>query len=251
MGSEAAAARYAMTLGLPVTGCRLRVSRRARHGHIRVLDQGLIELVIPDGWNFAIVEQMIAENRQWLERQLALAAKRRRDNPERFQPLPAHIDFSALDEYWQVDYRSGAGRPRLDADHAAAPKTIVVHAGSAALQQKLLRIWFARKAAYHLKPWLERVSARTGLGYNRVFLRTQKTRWGSCSHRHNISLNRCLLFLAPELVDYLMVHELCHTLQPNHSQAFWETVGSFMPDYRALDRRLNEANQVIPLWVFA
>ncbi len=251
MGSDTAAARYAMNLGLPVTGCRLRVSRRARHGHIRVIDQGIIELVIPDGWNFAVVEQMIAENRQWLQQQLTLAEQRRRENPQRFQPLPERIDFRAVDECWQVHYVDDAGRARLEADHTAVEKQIVVYAASQPLRQKLLRTWFARKAAYHLKPWLARISTGTGLGYNRVFLRTQKTRWGSCSHRQNISLNRCLLFLAPELVDYLLVHELCHTLHPNHSQAFWEAVGSFIPDYKGLDRRLNEANQLVPLWVFA
>lgn len=67
--------------------------------------------------------------------------------------------------------------------------------------------------------------------YGRITIRNQKTRWGSCSGKGNLNFN-CLLMLAPEAVlDYVVVHELCHLIEMNHSSAFWEQVARVMPDY--------------------
>ena len=71
-----------------------------------------------------------------------------------------------------------------------------------------------------------------GVSYGRITLRYQKTRWGSCSGKKNLNFN-CLLMLAPEYVrDYVVVHELCHLLEMNHSKGFWALVEKVMPDYR-------------------
>lgn len=71
-----------------------------------------------------------------------------------------------------------------------------------------------------------------GVRYNRITIRNQRTRWGSCSSKHNLNFN-CLLMLMPEAVlDYVVVHELCHLKQMNHSKAFWAEVERVLPNYR-------------------
>lgn len=68
--------------------------------------------------------------------------------------------------------------------------------------------------------------------YGRITIRNQKTRWGSCSGKRNLNFN-CLLMLAPdEVIDYVVVHELCHLIEMNHSKAFWGEVERVMPDYK-------------------
>lgn len=68
--------------------------------------------------------------------------------------------------------------------------------------------------------------------YGRITIRNQKTRWGSCSSKGNLNFN-CLLMLAPdEVVDYVVIHELCHLIEMNHSKAFWQQVEQIMPDYK-------------------
>ena len=71
-----------------------------------------------------------------------------------------------------------------------------------------------------------------GVTYNRIRIADQKTRWGSCSSRGTISYNWHLILLPENILDYVVVHELCHLLEMNHSPRFWSQVEKILPDYR-------------------
>ena len=76
--------------------------------------------------------------------------------------------------------------------------------------------------------------------YNRISIRKQKTRWGSCSSKDNINLNMNLLHLPPELMDYVLLHELVHTKVKNHSKDFWDELDAVVPNARIIDRKLKD-----------
>lgn len=98
---------------------------------------------------------------------------------------------------------------------------------------------FNRRVAY----WATQI----GVTVKRVGIRTQRTRWGSCSSKGHVSLN-ALLMLAPEDVrDYVVVHELCHLKEMNHSPRFWALVAQVLPDYSAREAWLKENGQAL-LW---
>ena len=83
-------------------------------------------------------------------------------------------------------------------------------------------------------------AARMGVSYGRITIREQKTRWGSCSSKKNLNFNWKLLLAPPEVLDYVVVHELCHLKQMNHSRAFWAEVAAILPDYKERKKWLRE-----------
>jgi len=89
-----------------------------------------------------------------------------------------------------------------------------------------------------LKTKVEEWNKYYGFEYNRIVVRDNKTRWGSCSSLRNLNFHYKLLFLPEELQDYVVVHELCHLQEMNHSNRFWNLVGSTLPDYKLQRREL-------------
>ena len=76
--------------------------------------------------------------------------------------------------------------------------------------------------------------------YNKVSIRNQRTRWGSCSSKNNISLNMKLLHLPDQLIDYILLHELVHTRVKNHSKDFWNELETVVPNARTVDQQLRK-----------
>lgn len=92
----------------------------------------------------------------------------------------------------------------------------------------------AKQALREIPPRVAEYAARMGVTYGRITIRNQATRWGSCSAQGNLNFN-CLLMLVPEdVLDYVIIHELAHRKQMNHSAAFWAEVEAACPNYKAL-----------------
>ncbi len=106
-----------------------------------------------------------------------------------------------------------------------------------------------RKAARRqLVGRLNYLAEKHGFEYNRVFIKKQKTRWGSCSGQNNINLNVNLVRLPQELIDYTLLHELVHTRVKNHGKQFWSQLDRLLGDARKLDRALSEYNLLLLQW---
>lgn len=97
-----------------------------------------------------------------------------------------------------------------------------------------------RKARRRLVERLDELSRKYEYTYNKVAVKNQKTRWGSCSAKNNISLNVQLIRLPADLMDYVILHELVHTRIKNHSKAFWDQLNELVRDAKQLDRALNQ-----------
>jgi len=96
------------------------------------------------------------------------------------------------------------------------------------------------QARKYLESRLQELAGRYGFSYNRFFLRSQTTRWGTCSSRNNIGLNIKLVYVSEELVDYVILHELVHTRHKNHGPDFWNALEKFVESPKKLQQRLNK-----------
>jgi predicted metal-dependent hydrolase len=233
----------------------IRVSSKAKYMRLNVsLQHGLV-VVVPktmtqrqiNRW----VPEFIDQKRDWITKTMT----RLENQPSPLQcigqcPLPDIISLPAIGKVLTVNYRERSDEAlsighenddqlmlsgRFD-DKPAVFKTLQHHL-------KLYAVSF-------LKHRLNTLSSQLNLPYNRLTVRAQKTRWGSCSGKKNINLNYRLLFIESELVDYILVHELVHTIHMNHSVHFWRMLEQFIPDAREKDKAVNRIALSLPCWIY-
>lgn len=229
-------------LELDAEDVTLRRHARARRVLLKVLPPGRIEVVAPPRFDSRQLPELLQAHRPWLERNLA---RLRAAHAGLDLSPPRRIALPAIGREWALDYQPGArralcrerGADALQVQHTAVHDWLPP-----------LRRWLMRTAKATLVPQLRALSGELGLPFHSATIRAQKSRWGSCSARGAINLNYRLLFLQPELVRYLMVHELCHTRHLNHSPRYWVLVAEHEPDYRRLDRQLRRVHEQLPPW---
>lgn len=228
----------------------IRESARARHVSIKVDLKGAIEVVVPRGFDHSRIPELMQKRRAWLWQTVRqIEHQNARLEPDHFEAKPGQIELRSRQQTWQVDYQ--AGSPHHLELTQSSPRTLLLRGDidNAPACGDLLRQWLTRKARAEFAPWLRELSFDLGLPFHQVSIRGQKTRWASCSTQKNISLNYKLLFLPPELVHYVFVHELCHTVHMNHSAAFWQLVGQKQPDYGPHRDQIRDGWQYVPRWV--
>jgi predicted metal-dependent hydrolase len=225
----------------------VRVSGRARRLSVRVYPGGKVEVIVPQGASPAAVQKFVGTHRQWIHRRVEDLSTAAAAN----ETHPAAIKLPAIGRHYAVEYEHSAAstaRVRVAGENQLIVSGPLHNDREIALA---LRSWLADVAHRQLGGELAKVAAEGDFRYARAQIRRQRTRWGSCSATGTISLNVCLLFQRPEVVRYLLVHELCHTRHMNHSQRFWAAVASLEPDYRQLDRELLRGWQSVPGWMFS
>jgi hypothetical protein len=224
-------------------GWSVRQSPRARRLSVRVFRHGGVEIVVPPRTSAARVSAFVSEHREWIERQ------RRRSAPSMQWPLPPSVlALSALQEEWPCEPGVPGGRLRIREQDGR-----LLLDGELSERERLrqaLRRWLVERALLCLEGPLATLAAGMGVVPERLQVRCQRTRWGSCSRRGTISLNACLLFQRPEVLRYLIVHELSHLKHMNHSTRFWAEVARHEPQWKALDLELLQGWRRVPSWIF-
>jgi predicted metal-dependent hydrolase len=219
----------------------VRVSPRARRLTARVHVGGRVEIVVPIGVKPHTVRDFVQRFTPWIDRKVA--AMRCFAAPSEL--VPGTIESAFTGERFAVEWRRSPPRGLEQTEGRIALQA----ADERGARQQLQR-WLKRAAYERLAPRLLQLADELNYPVARVSIRSQRTRWGSCSTRGTVSLNCSLLFLASEVVRYLFVHELAHTRHMNHSASFWRLVEKIEPDYRRLDRDLLAGWRTVPGWVF-
>lgn len=228
---------------------RVRFSSRARRVAVRIAAAGGVELVVPRGVSESRARAFLQSRKDWVNAQLE--RRRRLTVPEQDFP-PRQIVLDAIGENWSLFHGGGKGLPRIRA--VATPGRAhgllrLSGEGTRAQWQGRLSRWLVIRAQERVEPLLQELAQRHGFRCTGLKVRRQRTRWGSCSSKGTISINVALLFQAPDVLRYLLLHELSHTRHMNHSQHFWRCVAECEPRYRTLDAELLNGWSRVPHWL--
>ena len=221
----------------------IKRSPRARRVHLAVSAEGLV-VVVPERFcAFHDVLSLLEAKKDWSAetlvkvRQCAVHRGQSKD-------VPSAVDLRALGERWSITSVPLA-RDRLLAESGTITLTSDFNENEALAA---LRRWLREKAQKHLPLLLADAARRHRFAYLGVTIREQKGRWGSCSSSGSVSLNSRLLFLPPCLVEHVLLHELCHLREMNHSKAFYSLLASLDPDAEENAAELKHAWRFVPSW---
>ena len=221
----------------------IRRSDRARRARINVSADG-VEVVVPRRMALRQVVPFVEEKRPWIERTLRrireaeeAAAVRLVDGGSvpylgRILPLRVRVEPGRVRDF--VSMR-GEGLEVFVA--TPAPEAV-----RAALEK-----WYRRRARIEVAPRLDAACARVGTRYRRLSIRGQRTRWASCSSEGAMSFNWRLLLAPPEILDYVVEHEVAHLEVLDHSDRFWRLLESRVPAYREHERWLRRNGPALRL----
>lgn len=226
----------------------IQISPRSRSLRLKLSIRDGIVVVAPPDLDRQKLLALVAAKADWIGERIAGFDAVRHLIATEPAAHPQAFDLPALAESWRVEYRPT--RRRTVGARIDQPGRIVVAGAVDDVEacHAALRRWLARHAAMTLSPWLANLAEPADLRYADVAIKSQRTRWGSCSTAGRISLNCKLLFLPRDLVRYVIWHELCHLLEPNHSERFWMHLRHYEPEADSLHGRMRDAWKAVPAW---
>lgn len=208
----------------------IRYSTRAHKIHISVSPTEII-VTLPQGTNPRQAVMALQKSGQWLLR--TMEKQKKKAAKIAAQPtLPADVLLlhgKAL-RIQVIEEKDRLSRARIEA--AADRLFVYVPAGNAKQAGAYLQTWLIALARQELSAVVKEEAQRIRVSPGRLSFRDQRTRWGSCSRKNDISLNWRLVMAPPEAMHYVIIHELCHIRQHNHSRDFWALVAQYCPRYK-------------------
>ncbi len=211
--------------------------RRGRRGIGLKVDSGGLTVSAPVTAPLAKIEAFLRESERWVMRKITEWGARR---------VP------------QADWRDGALLPyfggaltlrvstgsKVHAEAFAGELRVTVREPGEDAVRRAVIAWYKRTALAHLAQRAFAIARQGGLAPPRVFLSSAQSRWGSCNSKREVRLTWRLVKAAPELIDYVVAHELAHLRHMNHSSAFWAEVGRLCPDHRRLREALESSDHL-------
>lgn len=203
--------------------------RRARRYVLRLRPDGVARVTVPRGASLLEARRFAERNLPWLRAQFEKLAARPKS------PSPWHIGTSILLRGEMVQIQAGANGD----SGLARVGTETVHVEDVQADLRVpIQLYLWNLAAGEFPTRVLELAAIHQLHVRRVTVRNQRSRWGSCSRRGTISLNWRLIQAPPSVRDYVILHELAHLREMNHSPRFWQLLEQFCPDYRAAEQWL-------------
>lgn len=216
----------------------LRVSPRAKRLRLVVHPPGRLEVVVPRRTAQARIDVALREKAAWILATLERVASAARAAEPATIAAGDSVPYAGRTLTLAIMLGAPAGRFRAQLD--ADTLTLTLADASQPTLRAALETWCRRQARQAFAERLDHYNAGYGFTYGRVSIKEQKSRWGSCSRAGNLNFNWRLLLAPLSVLDYVVVHELCHLRELNHSPAFWALVARACPDYLTHRRWLRQ-----------
>ena len=204
-------------------------------------EQGLI-VQVPRSFSQQEIENILSRHRRWILNRINHTKSVQVKNPpfkiQHGSKLPVHGDFYKLSlnispnekMYWQLKEK--------------VLEICLTEENRNWITQIIIQ-WYKDMASEFLQKRLLFWSNKMEIKYNQIRVKNQGSLWGSCSGKKNLNFNWRIMLLTPEVADYLIVHELAHLIQLNHSSKFWKVVETYLPNYKVLKQNIKENNYLL------
>ena len=200
---------------------------RRRRMSIEILPSSEVRLLVPEKTTDRLIKQFIQQHEDWIEKTLKKIEKN-------IMPKKQFVNgesFLFLGENYTLVLKSG----EKDDVYFENKNLIVTHQGASTSKDKLkqqILNWYKERAKEIIPDRVVIHSEEMRLSYNKVRIKTLKTRWGSCSSLKNLNFNWVLMMTPIEVLDYVVIHELAHLVHMNHSKRFWDVVATYCPEFK-------------------
>jgi predicted metal-dependent hydrolase len=211
----------------------IRRSPRAKRVRVTVHPDRTVEVTIPRRAAEREAHDAVRELQPWIDRRLRALDRAHETLPR----TPGTVPYLGT----ELTLKAEPGRTRV---HRRGD-VVLVPTGTE--QRDAIERWYRRQAAREVKPRLDAATARAGVKYTRLTIRGQRTRWASCSSTGAMSFNWRLLLAPPEILDYVVEHEVAHLTHLDHSPRFWALLESRVADWRTHARWLKRYGSTLQL----
>ncbi|MBI2906350.1 MAG: M48 family metallopeptidase [Chloroflexi bacterium] len=222
-----------ITLGGQKVPYTLKRSPRARFARLEIRRDTGLTVVVPRSYPMASLDDFLKAKARWILEKLAKYALAP-TSPER--PLVNAVPY--LGGSLPVEMRQKGGNFTTVA--LEKNKLVVELSDGHPVLDLVLERWFRWRAGQWIGERVRDLSARLCLACGRITIRAQRSRWASCSRKGNLSFNWRLLMAPESVIDYVIIHELCHLKEMNHQKGFWQLVARFCPRWREHKRWLTD-----------
>jgi len=209
------------------------IRSRRRTVSLEINGAGELTVRVPYGLGRGAIDDIVNRHQPWI--------RKKRQEVQRRRELSRPKEFRDGERFLWL----GTEYPLEIVERNRPPLTFTgekfeLAAPFLASARRVFETWFRHQAQSYLASRVASISRQTGFKYEKLRLSSAATRWGSCSAKGTISLVWRLMMAPPGIIDYLIIHELAHTKEKNHSRAFWRLVEEFVPDYRERRRWLRK-----------
>ena len=219
----------------PIGPVKISKNRRARNILLKITPHDGLTVTIPWYGTWKSAEEVIQKKLAWIKEHLQKQQEKRQIFSENtaFRTREHHLQIRQSDIPETV-IKTAKGIIEVNYPLSADIRDNKIQQ---AIREEIIRV-LKKEARAFLPGRVGSLAAEHGFSFGRLSFRNQKTRWGSCSSGNNISLNVQLMRLPDEQIDYVILHELCHTRIRNHGREFWQLLQGVMPDARRIHREM-------------